>query len=101
MLDTRHRAYHGAGFTQTRAKLTDQPPLPSRRLKLIRTLLWILVGVAVVGAVALFVIPREAVHTPEGGTTTTQSSFGGPFTLVGADGKPFSSARLEGKPYAI
>jgi protein SCO1/2 len=68
-------------------------------LKLIRTLLWILIAVAVASVAALIIIPRTSVQAPE--MLGTQARFGGPFTLVGADGKPFSSAKLEGKPYAI
>jgi protein SCO1/2 len=74
---------------------------PSRnRLKTIRTLLWVLVALAIAGTVAMVLIPRA---TPPAGTATSISTkeFGGPFTLVGRDGKPFSSARLAGKPYAI
>jgi len=38
---------------------------------------------------------------PSQTTSTSQTSFGGPFTLLGADGKPFASSALVGKPYAI
>ena len=80
--------------------MPDAPP-PRSRLKEVRLLLWALVGLAVIGTVALFLIPRAAVQTAKVSNTVEQAGFGGPFTLVGADGRPFSSQRLAGKPYAI
>lgn len=65
-------------------------------MKNLRLLLWALVALAVLGAAALVLIPRQS-HP----NAVTQSNFGGAFTLVGGDGKPFSSQALEGKPYAI
>ena len=64
-----------------------------------RTLLWILVAVAV--AAFAFLLFWPARETAPRGEFITADSFGGPFTLVGSDGKPFSSAKLAGKPYAI
>jgi len=73
---------------------------PPGRLKQVRTLLWVLVALALLGAAALLLMPRA--HTNAAvQQTSLQANFGGPFTLVGADGKPFSSDRLAGKPYAI
>ncbi len=69
-------------------------------MRQIRLLLWALVALALVGAVALFLIPRERTGSRDEAAVET-ASFGGPFTLVGANGKPFSSQRLAGKPYAI
>ena len=73
---------------------------PKTKLKQVRVLLWILVALALAGAIALLAWPKAPGDTPglalEGG-----KQFGGPFTLVGADGKPSSTQRLEGKPYAI
>jgi protein SCO1/2 len=78
----------------------DKPPPQSRLLK-VRLLLWALVAVAVIGAIALYIIPRGATESPPEETVPAKTSFGGPFTLVGADGKPFSSQSLAGKPYAL
>jgi protein SCO1/2 len=75
---------------------------PNDRLKTVRTLLWVLVGLAIIGVAALFLIPRQSVSAPTmTQTTPVQASFGGPFTLVGADGKPFSSSALTGKPHVM
>jgi protein SCO1/2 len=68
-------------------------------VKPIRALLWLLVGLALVGAAALLFLHRSPSPAPP--AETAQAKFGGPFTLVGGDGKPFSSQALEGKPYAI
>ena len=68
-------------------------------MNLVRALLWLLVGLALVGAAAL--VFRHRAPTPAQQAETAPASFGGPFTLVGGDGKPFSSQALEGKPYAI
>jgi protein SCO1 len=79
--------------------VTEKAP-PASRLKKVRLLLWILIGLALVGTAALYLIPRQ-VTRPDIASTPAKSKFGGPFTLVGADGKPFSSQALEGKPYAL
>jgi protein SCO1/2 len=80
--------------------VTEKAP-PKSRLKQVRLLLWLLVAVAAIGAVALYVVPHEQTKTPEATAGPLKASFGGPFTLVGGDGKPFSSQALAGKPYAI
>ena len=74
---------------------------PSRpnRLKRVRLTLWLLVGLAVIGAGALLLIRRGTVDAPA--ASTLNPAMGGSFTLVGTDGQPFLSNRLEGKPYAI
>src|SRR6516164_6091715 len=74
---------------------------PQSTLKIARVLAWLLVGLAIVGIVALLLVPRAHMKSVESGQATTQASFGGPFTLVGADGNAFSSQALAGKPYAI
>ncbi len=63
----------------------------------LRLILWLLVGVAALAAIAL--IWRQS-ERPEV-TSTGLATIGGPFTLAGTDGKPFSSSRLNGKPAAI
>jgi protein SCO1/2 len=80
--------------------LTEQAP-PASRLKQVRILLWALVAVAVIGAAALWIVPREHARSSQQMAGPVKSSFGGPFTLTGGDGKPFSSQALAGKPYAI
>jgi len=67
----------------------------SNRLKQARTLLWVIVAIALVAAAALLLIPKG--NAPAGAS----ASLGAPFTLVAADGKPFPSSRLDGEPYAI
>jgi protein SCO1/2 len=84
----------------SRLIVTDKQP-PRSKLSTVRTLLWILVALAVIGTAALLLIRRSNVNPPQATTGPMQASFGGPFTLVGGDGKPFSSQRLTGKPYAI
>ncbi len=75
---------------------------PRRNLKQVRTLLWVLVALAVAGTAAILLYPRGRTNPIAAqDIVSTQAGFGGPFTLLGADGKPFSSASLEGKPYAI
>lgn len=64
-------------------------------------MLWLIVAIAIIGAAALYLIPRQQTATPDDTSTPAKTSFGGPFTLVGADGKPFSSQALAGKPYAL
>lgn len=80
--------------------MTDRPPVPGKRLKTVRVLLWLLVALAVFGTAALLLVRRVTVNPPEM-QAAAPAAFGGPFTLVGANGKPFSTARLAGKPYAI
>ena len=80
--------------------MTEKAP-PRNRLKQVRLMLWLLVGLAIVGVVALYLVPLEKTRAPEAASTPAKTSFGGPFTLVGADGKPFSSQALAGKPYAL
>jgi protein SCO1/2 len=81
--------------------MSDERTPPSSRLKLIRTLLWILVGLAIIGAAALLLVHRGSEKPLRGAPSGALASFGGPFVLVGADAQPFSSAKLQGKPYAI
>jgi protein SCO1/2 len=80
--------------------VTEKAP-PKQNLKRVRLLLWLLVGLAVIAAAALWLIPREQTQAPEATAGPIKASLGGPFTLVGGDGKPFSSQALDGKPYAI
>ena len=68
-------------------------------MRKLRMVLWVVVGIAVIGFAMLLVNQRRT-ETPSS-EQITLTSFGGPFTLTGADGKPFSSASLKGKPYAI
>jgi len=75
--------------------MTEDARPPRRNLKQVRTLLWVLVALAIAGAAALVLLPQVR------SDTSAQAGFGGPFTLVGGDGRPFSSASLAGKPYAI
>lgn len=81
--------------------MTEHARPPRRALARARTLLWILVALALAGVAALLLIPRATTDTTQPATAAAQSSLGGPFTLVGGDGKPFSSSKLAGKPYAI
>jgi protein SCO1/2 len=81
--------------------VTEKAP-PKSRLKQVRLLLWLLVVVAIAGAGALLLLPREQTRPqPHAITGAVKASFGGPFILTGGDGKPFSSQALAGKPYAI
>jgi protein SCO1/2 len=80
--------------------VTEEAPRRST-LKQVRLLLWGLVALAVVGAIALLAMPRAQAPEAKTQTTVTGPGPGGPFTLVAADGKPFSSQALAGKPYAI
>ena len=66
--------------------MTQDARPPRRNLKQVRTLLWVLVALAIAGAAALILLPQVR------SGTSAQAGFGGPFTLVGGDGKPFSSA---------
>lgn len=70
-------------------------------MKQVRLLLWLVIAIAIIGAAALYLVPRQQTANPDEVTTAAKTSFGGPFTLVGADGKPFSSQALAGKPYAL
>ncbi len=80
--------------------MTEKAP-PRSTVRTIRNLLWLLVAIAVLGAAALLLIPREQAVAPPVTTTASPASFGGPFTLVDGGGKTFSSQALAGKPYAI
>lgn len=62
----------------------------------LRTILWVLVGLAAIGGILLALQPRSP-----GVRETALGTIGGPFTLTGSDGTPFSSAKLNGKPAAI
>lgn len=76
---------------------------PSPRLKMLRLILWALVGLAALGFASLLIFRSD------GPTVTSRAdpgmpgfTLGGPFTLTGTDGKPFSSAQaLSGRPYAM
>jgi protein SCO1/2 len=63
----------------------------------LRIVLWMVVGLAAVGAILL------VLQSPKGGQSTEMplATIGGPFTLVGSDGQPFASTRLNGKPAVI
>ena len=76
------------------------PPL---RLKRVRMLLWILVGIVLLAGLGLTLAQRPAKDmTPQAAANSSgKHGFGGPFILVGADGKPFDSKALAGKAYAI
>lgn len=62
----------------------------------LRYVLWILVGLAAIGALSLMLQTRSPTVRE-----TSLGTIGGPFTLTGSDGKPFSSAKLNGRPAAI
>jgi protein SCO1/2 len=76
----------------------DSSPPPSR-LKSVRSLLWVLIALAIAGAAAILLLHRGGPRPPV--LSSAKPSFGGRFTLTGADGKPFSSKQLLGKPYAL
>jgi protein SCO1 len=80
--------------------VTEKAP-PKSRLKQVRLLLWALIGLALIGTAALYLLPQLRTQPPEASTGPVKTSFGGPFSLTEADGKPFSSQALAGKPYAI
>jgi protein SCO1/2 len=80
--------------------MTEKAP-PRSRLKQVRLLLWILIGLAAIGTVALYLFPRDQTQAPQAMSGPVKATFGGAFTLTGANGKPFSSQALAGKPYAI
>jgi protein SCO1/2 len=62
----------------------------------LRYVLWVLVGLAAVGALSLLLQTRSPTVRE-----TSLGTIGGPFTLTGSDGRPFSSAKLNGRPAAI
>ncbi|WP_426267716.1 SCO family protein [Sphingomonas sp. LHG3443-2] len=76
---------------------------PASRVKMLRLILWSLVGLAALGFAGLLLM------RPEGPQTSSRAdpgmpgfTIGAPFTLTGTDGKPFSSAQaLAGRPYAM
>ena len=63
----------------------------------LRIALWVVVGLAALGAILL------VLQSPRNGQAGEMSmaTIGGPFTLTGSDGQPFASSRLGGKPAAI
>ena len=68
-------------------------------MRTLRITLWVLVALAAIAAAILFL--RQP---PDGGasrSTSTEVSFGGPFTLVDSKGQPFRSSQLNGRPFAI
>ena len=65
-------------------------------MKLLRIILWLLVAAAVIGVGAIYLRQR-----PEASPSSTQVSFGGPFTLTDSKGQPFASGKLAGRPFAI
>jgi protein SCO1 len=62
----------------------------------LRLALWLLVGLAAIGAILLVMQSRSQTSSE-----TAMATIGGPFTLTGSDGKPFASSRLNGRPAAI
>ena len=66
-------------------------------MKRLRIALWVMVGLAALGAILLIL------QSPKNGQSDEMplATVGGPFTLVGSDGQPFASSRLNGKPAAI
>jgi protein SCO1 len=83
--------------------MTQDARPPRRTFRQVRTLLWVLVALAVAGLAFLLLYPRgpsnplPTITSP----SAAQAAFGGPFTLVDGEGRPFNSIRLAGKPYAI
>lgn len=69
-------------------------------IKRVRTLLWVLVGLAAVGGIYLALNPPKPSPQVASGELPLDT-IGGPFTLVGSDGQPFASSQLSGKPAAI
>jgi len=67
-------------------------------LKKLRILLWAVVGIAALGALA-FLWRETAPEQPA--SSDFASSVGGPFSLTSSDGKPFQSRQLNGKPAAL
>lgn len=75
----------------------------SPRLKMLRLILWALVGLAII-AFAWLLLARPTGPTVTSRPDPAASGFtiGAPFTLTGTDGRPFSSAQaLAGRPYAM
>jgi protein SCO1/2 len=62
----------------------------------LRLVLWVLVGLAAVGALS-FMLQTRSPTVRE----TALGTIGGPFTLTGSDGKPFHSSKLNGRPAAV
>jgi protein SCO1/2 len=73
------------------------------RLKLLRLVLWALVGLAALAFAWLLLIrPVAPAVTSRADPGMPGFSIGAPFTLAGTDGKPFNSAQaLQGRPYAV
>ena len=67
-------------------------------MKTLRIVLWLLVGLAAIGAAILYWRQPPARQAE---AQQLQVRFGGPFTLIDAKGQPFTSSRLAGRPYAI
>lgn len=65
-------------------------------MKALRTILWMLVVAAAVGAGILVWQSKDSQPQEQAGV-----GFGGPFTLVDSKGQSFPSSKLAGKPYAI
>ena len=70
-------------------------------LKRVRFLLWVLAGLALLAAAALYLGQRTRTAASGAPAGPIRANSSGAFTLIGGDAKPFSSAALEGKPYAI
>lgn len=68
-------------------------------LRMVRLVIWGLVGIAALLFAFLLLRPQPQPTTVS--TTLPGFTLGGPFTLTGADGRPFSSTSLAGKPYAL
>jgi len=62
----------------------------------LRMALWLLVGLAAIGAILLVMQSRSPTSSE-----TAMATIGGPFTLTGSDGRPFASSRLNGRPAAV
>jgi protein SCO1/2 len=78
--------------------VTETAP-PRKTLSQVRILLWLLAGLALAGAGAIWFFHSASLNPPQ--APAGKVRFGGPFMLVGADGQPFPSSRFAGKPYAI
>lgn len=65
-------------------------------LRTIRLILWVLVGLALIGGIAVM-MTRQSSLPP----APAEVKVGAPFTLTAADGSRFSSNRLAGRPHAI
>ncbi len=76
---------------------------PSPRVKMLRLILWALVGLTTLGfAVLLLTRSDQPTVSSRADPAMPGVSIGGPFTLTGTDGKPFDSAQaLAGRPYAM